>query len=74
MVDSDGNPFEFALEDPPAEMVVQIECPRGHVTELNVPNEISAEETMLTPEDAPVARDAIVVSGTTEGGKALHTG
>lgn len=71
IVDSDGNPMRFSQEDPPAEMVVQLACPGGHVTELNVPNEISAEESLQTPDDAPIAADAYAVSGTTESDKSI---
>jgi hypothetical protein len=71
IVDSNGDPVRFSPDDPPAELIVQLACPSGHVTELNVPNEISAEESMQTPEDAPVAQDAYVASGTTESGKSL---
>ena len=66
IVDSDGNPMPFSEDDPPAEMIVQLACPNGHVTELNVPNEISAEDTLQTPDEAPIATDAYAVSGTTE--------
>ena len=71
IVDSAGNPVNFSYDDPAAEMVVQLSCPSGHSTELNVPNEIGAEETLVTPDKAPVAGDARVVSGTTESGKPL---
>lgn len=71
IVDAEGNPVHFAAEDPPAEMVVQLLCRNGHAAELNVPNEIAAEETLTTPEDAPLATDALLVSGSTEGGTSL---
>lgn len=71
IVDGEGNPVHFSQEDPPAEIVVQLFCRNGHATELNVPNEIAAEETLITPEEAPVGTDAVVVSGATEGGKPL---
>jgi hypothetical protein len=71
IVDSDGDPIRFSQDDPPAEMVVQLACPDGHVTELNVPNEISAEESIQTPDDAPIGADAYAVSGTTESGKSI---
>jgi hypothetical protein len=71
IVGSDGNPMNFSEEDPPAEMVVQLACRNGHVTELNVPNEISAEESLQTPDDAPIGVDAYAVSGTTEGGRSI---
>lgn len=71
IVDSQGDPVQFSADDPPAEMVVELSCPNGHVTELNVPNEISAEESMTTPDEAPIGADACLISGTTESGKAL---
>lgn len=71
IVDSDGNPLAFSEDDPPAEMVVQLACPNGHVTELNVPNEISAEDTLQTPDEAPIAADAYAVSGTTESDRSI---
>jgi hypothetical protein len=36
-----------------------------------VPNEIGAEESMNTPDEAPIGADACLISGTTESGKAL---
>lgn len=71
IVDSNGDPMRFSQDDPPVELVVQLACPDGHVTELNVPNEISAEESIQTPDDAPIAEDAYAVSGTTESGKSI---
>lgn len=71
IVDAQLNPLLFSSEDPPAEMVVQLSCASGHTTELNVPNEVAAEEALITPEDAPIGADACVVSGTTESGAPL---
>jgi hypothetical protein len=71
IVDSDGDPLRFVQDDPPAELIVQLACPNGHVTELNVPNEISAEESLQTPDDAPIGTDAYAVSGTTESDKSI---
>jgi hypothetical protein len=71
IVDQTGNPVNFSQDDPPAEMVVQLSCPNGHTTELNVPNEIAAEEALSTPDDAPIATDACIVSGMTDSGKEL---
>jgi hypothetical protein len=71
IVDAQGDPLPFSAEDPPAEMVVHVLCPNGHSTELNVPNEISAEESLNTPDDAPIGLDACLISGTTESGKPL---
>lgn len=72
IVDAQGDPIDFSKEDPPAEMVVQMLCRNGHPTELNVPNEISAEETLTTPEEAPIAPDAVLLSGSGESGKPLQ--
>ena len=52
-------------------MLVELACKNGHVQELNVPIEIAAEETLSTPDDAPIAVDARLLSGTTEGGAEL---
>ena len=71
IVDRDGDPVQFSPDDPPAEIVVHLLCRNGHANELNVPNEISAEESMTTPDQAPIAADACLISGTTESGKAL---
>jgi hypothetical protein len=71
IVDGEGNPVHFSEDDPPAEMVVQLYCRNGHATELNVPNEIGAEETLKTPEDAPIGTDAVMLGGTTENGQPL---
>ena len=71
IVDPQGNPLLFSSDDPPAEMVVQLTCAGGHTTEVNVPNEVAAEEALITPDDAPIGTDACVVSGTTESGASL---
>ncbi len=71
IVDAQGDPVTFTREDPPAEAVVRVACSSRHTNELNVPSEISAEESMTTPDDAPLGMDACLISGTTESGKAL---
>lgn len=71
IVNGHGDPVQFSADDPPAEIVVELLCPNGHLTELNVPNEISAEESLTTPDEAPIAFDACLISGTTESGKPL---
>ena len=71
IVSRNADPVQFSPDDPPAEIVVHLLCRNGHANELNVPNEISAEESMSTPDDAPIAADACLISGTTESGKAL---
>ena len=60
LVDETGEGINFAADEAPAEMTVEIECPNGHSATLYVPNEIGAEETLRTPEDAPIARDAVL--------------
>ena len=71
IVNGEGDPVLFSEDDPPAEMVVHLFCTNDHANELNVPNEISAEESLTTPDQAPIAVDACLISGTTESGKAL---
>lgn len=71
VVDAGGTPINFSENDAPAEMLVEIACPNGHVTELAVPLEISAEESLLTPDDAPIGRDAILVGEATDSGAAF---
>lgn len=71
IVDTGGTPINFSEDDPPAEMIVEVMCPNGHANELNVPNEIAAEEALMTPDNAPIASDATLTGGTTESGKAL---
>ncbi len=61
IVDANGDPLRFSQEEPPEEMTVEILCPNGHETALYVPNEIAAEETLVTPPDAPIGRDATLV-------------
>ncbi len=52
-------------------MRIEIACPQGHVTAFAVPLEISAEESMVTPEEAPIGCDAILAGGTAESGAEL---
>ena len=61
VVDEGGAPINFSENDPPSEMLVEIACPTGHATKLAVPLETSAEEALLTPDDAPVGCDAKLV-------------
>ena len=62
IVDAAGDPINFSQEEPPEEMTVAIACPNGHDTTLFVPNEVAAEETLVTPAGAPIGRDAVLVS------------
>ena len=61
IVDADGMPVHFDVEHPPAEMHVGLTCPKGHQMRLSVPDDVSAEATMMTPDDAPIAVDALLV-------------
>jgi phage FluMu protein Com len=62
LVDEGGEAVNFTAEEPPEEMTASIVCSRGHENVLYVPNEIGAEETLYTPEQAPIARDAIMLA------------
>jgi len=61
IVSDDDEPVGFEQGAVPEEMTVELRCPLGHVTTLLVPNEIGAEETMQTPEEAPIGADAFIV-------------
>lgn len=71
IVDASGDPVYFSAEDPPAQLVVQLTCANEHANALRLPDDLSAEEAMNTPEEAPISTDACLISGTTESGKAL---
>ena len=60
IVDGAGSPVSFDETAMPEEMTVEIACPNGHRTTLYVPNEVSAEETLGTPDGAPIAADAVL--------------
>ncbi|MDP9016807.1 MAG: hypothetical protein M3N19_00610 [Candidatus Eremiobacteraeota bacterium] len=62
IVDSDGLPVAFSQDDPPQTMDVVLTCSSGHANTLNVPGDVSAEATMMTPDDAPIAVDAVLAS------------
>lgn len=62
LVDASGEAVHFAEEEPPDEMTAAIYCSRKHENLLYVPNEIGAEETLYTPEQAPIARDATMLA------------
>ncbi|MEO9169551.1 MAG: hypothetical protein ABI282_07230 [Candidatus Baltobacteraceae bacterium] len=62
VVDVNNDPLKIPESDTPEEMTVEMICPRGHTTVLFVPNEIGAEETLLTPSGASIGSDAIRVS------------
>lgn len=71
IVSPDGYPVHFDPGDPPAEMTVELACPNGHALTLLLPNDVAAEETSTIPERAPIGRDALLRSGTTESGRSL---
>lgn len=60
VVDPQGTPVNFDVQNVPQEMVLTIDCPNGHLVTLLVPNEVGVEETMATPDDAPIAADAVL--------------
>jgi len=62
IVSGNGEPFSFPADDIPENLLVQLTCANGHVTELSVPGEVSAEEARMTPDDAPIATDAVNVA------------
>ncbi len=62
LVDESGEALNFTQDEPPEEMTAAIYCSNGHENLLYVPNEIAAEETLYTPEEAPIARDAIMLA------------
>lgn len=45
----------------PERLTVALICPDGHETRMVVPDQIGAEEALLTPEEAPIAVDARLV-------------
>ncbi|HTX58394.1 MAG TPA: hypothetical protein VMH02_01870 [Verrucomicrobiae bacterium] len=58
VVGGDGLPASFDQSDPPAELAAALLCPQGHEALLRVPGDVSAEESLATPDGAPVAADA----------------
>ncbi|GAC1659213.1 MAG: hypothetical protein NVS9B12_12100 [Vulcanimicrobiaceae bacterium] len=58
IVDAGGDPVDFSEESPPDAMQVGLRCGNGHETKFAVPGDASAEATMMTPDDAPIAVDA----------------
>lgn len=60
IVAADGTPAPFSEEEPPETMTVEMRCPSGHVTVLHVPDDVSAEAALQTPDDAPIGADAVL--------------
>lgn len=59
IVDERGDPVKFPAENPPQEMTLELICENGHVTQIDIPADASAEESLMTPDEAPLATDAI---------------
>ena len=62
IVDASGLPVDFDALNPPGELRVELTCANGHATILSVPQDVSAEATMMTPDDAPIAVDAVLLT------------
>ena len=62
LTDAHGEAINFSQEEPPDEMTAAIYCSRKHENLLYVPNEVAAEETLFTPEEAPIGRDATMLA------------
>jgi hypothetical protein len=62
VVDERGNPLNFSQDEPPEEMQVALVCENEHTTRLRVPEDLAAEETLVTPDGAPIGRDAMIVA------------
>lgn len=62
IVDTSGFPVDFDVQNPPANLRVALKCENGHLAILSVPEDASAEATMMTPDDAPIAADALLVT------------
>jgi hypothetical protein len=58
VVDAEGSPVFFAADAASEMMTVEIPCANGHAVSLRVPEDVSAEEALMTPEDAPIAQNA----------------
>jgi hypothetical protein len=58
VVDAEGSPVFFSPEASPQAMTVRIPCANGHPVSLRVPEDVSAEEALMTPDNAPIAQNA----------------
>lgn len=58
VVDDADEAINFSESDPPQTMTVSILCPSGHQVVQTVPEQLSAEEALAVPDNAPIARDA----------------
>ena len=62
VIDERGDPLNFSKDEPPEAMEVELVCQNGHATTLRVPDDLGAEETLATPDGAPIGRDATIVA------------
>ncbi len=62
IVNVQRDPVWFEEDREPAEMILEIDCPNGHSTNVTVPNELAAEPALQTPDDAPIALDALLLT------------
>ena len=62
VIDERGDPVAFSQEEPPEELRVELVCQNEHTTTLLVPEDLGAEDTLVTPDGAPIGRDAIIVA------------
>ena len=62
IVDEMGDPVSFPADAPPERMQVEICCENGHANGLDIPGDASAEESLNTPDGAPIARDAVLIA------------
>lgn len=62
IVDVSGLPVDFSESATLQGMTVRLLCANGHETMLNVPADVGAEAALMTPDDAPIATDATLVS------------
>ncbi|HTZ55910.1 MAG TPA: hypothetical protein VMB20_12685 [Candidatus Acidoferrum sp.] len=62
VIDQRGDPVNFSQDEPPEEMQAVLVCQNGHSTTLRVPDDLGAEETLATPDGAPIGRDAMIVA------------
>ncbi len=61
VVDAQGNPLNVAQDEGRSQLAVMLTCRNGHATGLSVPDDVAAEEALVTPDDAPIGADARLV-------------
>lgn len=62
VVDQRWDPVSFSQDEPLEHMQVEVICENEHATMLRVPDDLGAEETLVTPDGAPIGRDAMIVA------------